>query len=118
MVMDATGDRAVIEITPTAVTVRRALETEPLVSTNHQRGIDCDSMGRCWRYDQLHKSGEEEFGRIDLKQLEEMLAQVSPGKETLQSMVFEPSNRVIYLSTGAGAATGTFYRLDLKPYLK
>jgi isopenicillin-N N-acyltransferase-like protein len=118
MVMDATGDRAVVEITPQAVTVRRSLSTEPLVSTNHQRGVDCDTSGRCWRYDQLHNSGEEKFGKIDLKQLEAMLAQVSPGKETLQSMVFEPSNRVIYLSTGAGAATRTFYQLDLKSYFK
>ena len=118
MVMDASGDRAVIEITPLAVTVRRALPTEPLISTNHQRGTDCDTMGRCWRYDRLHKSGEADFGKIDLKTVESLMAAVSPGDETLQSMVFEPSNRVIYLSTGANAANKTFYRLDLNPYFK
>jgi hypothetical protein len=31
-------------------------------------------------------------------------------------MVFEPANSVLYLSTGTRAASGTFYRLDLKPY--
>jgi hypothetical protein len=118
MVMDAAGDRAVLEITPQGVTVRRALASEPLVSTNHQRGTDCDSAGRCWRYDKLHDSGEAEFGKVDLKALESLLAKVSPGRETLQSMVFEPTNRVIYLSTGAGASTGTFYRLDLNSYFE
>ena len=40
MLMDATGDRAVIEITPDAVAVRRTQPTEALISTNHQRGAD------------------------------------------------------------------------------
>ena len=118
MLMDATGDRAVLEITPASVTVRRTKATEPLISTNHQRGTDCDSMGRCWRYDELHKIGEGEFGKVDLKELEGMLAKVSPGDETLQSMVFEPTNRVIYLSAGADAAHHTFYKVDLNSYFK
>ena len=118
MLMDASGDRAVLEITPDSVTVRRAADTQPLISTNHQRGTDCDTAGRCWRYDRLHEEGQTDFGRIDVKALEAMLAHVSPGRPTLQSMIFEPSNRVIYLSTGANAAHGTFARLDLKPYLR
>lgn len=116
MLMDATGDRAVAEITPQSVTVRRAPDTEPLISTNHQRGTDCDTTGRCRRYDYLHAEGERAFGSIDLEKLHSMLAHVAQGKETLQSMVFEPSNRVIYLATGANAASGTFYRIDLKPH--
>jgi hypothetical protein len=44
-----------------------------------------------------------------------MLADASQGKMTLQSMVFEPSNRVIYLSAGKNAARQRFYKLDLKP---
>jgi len=118
MLMDAAGDRAVVEITPESVAVRRAPDTEPLISTNHQRGTDCDTMGRCRRYDYLHTAGQREFGRIDLKSLESMLAHVAQGKETLQSMVFEPANRVIYLSTGARAASGTFYRIELKSYFR
>jgi hypothetical protein len=112
MLMDAAGDRAVAEITPEAVTVRRTGAGAPLISTNHQRGTDCDTAGRCWRFDYLHKHGSEEFGQISLAQLEDMLGHVSPGKATLQSMVFEPVNRVIYLSTGANAAHGMFYRFD------
>jgi hypothetical protein len=53
-----------------------------------------------------------------VKTLESMLADASQRKMTLQSMVFEPSNRVIYLSTGKDAARKTFYRLDLKPYFE
>ena len=118
MVMDATGDRAVLEIKPDGVIVRRAPQTEPLISTNHQRGTDCDTMGRCWRYDSLHEMGHDEFGKIDLKDLEGMLADVSPGNPTLQSMVFEPANRVIYLSTGADATSKPYYRVDLNQYFR
>jgi hypothetical protein len=114
MLMDATGDRAVVEITPDAVAVRRTADDQPLISTNHQRGTDCDTPGRCWRYDRLHEEGGAEFGHIGVPQLETLLARVSPGKPTLQSMIFEPATRVIYLSTGANAAHGTFSRLDLK----
>jgi hypothetical protein len=116
MVMDAAGDRAVLEIKPKGVTVRRAPVTSALISTNHQRGTDCDTMGRCWRYDSLHDMGREDFGKIDLKGLEGMLADVSPGKPTLQSMVFEPGNRVIYLSTGADATSKPYYRVELNKY--
>ena len=116
MLMDSAGDRAVIEIQPDSISVRRAADDRPLISTNHQRGADCDTAGRCWRYDALHWIGNSEFGRIDLKEVESMLARVSPGANTLQSMVFEPASRTIYLSTGQAAASGTFYRLDLKRY--
>lgn len=116
MVMDAAGDRAVLEITPDAVTVRRAPAAEPLISTNHQRGTDRDTMGRCWRYDRLHKLGEKEFGKIGLSDLEHLLAKVSPGKETLQSMVFEPTSRVIYLAVGANATAKPYAQVDLSKY--
>lgn len=118
MLMDAAGDRAVVEITPDGIAVRRAPATDPLISTNHQRGADCDTPGRCWRYDDLHEEGKAEFGTFDLPKLEHLLAQVSPGDETLQSMVFEPTNRVIYLSTGANASSKPFYRFDLKSYFR
>ena len=44
-----------------------------------------------------------------------MLDAVSQKRLTLQSMVFEPANCVLYLSTGVNASKGTFYRLDCKP---
>ena len=117
MVMDAAGDRAVIEITPESVHVRRAGDGAALISTNHQRGDDCETTGRCERFDRLLKESANRRGKVDAKALESMLADASQGKMTLQSMVFEPSNQVIYLSTGKDAARRRFYRLDLKPLL-
>ena len=43
-----------------------------------------------------------------------MLAGAAQGKLTMQSMVFEPANRVVYLSTVKNAAAGEFHRLDLR----
>ena len=45
-----------------------------------------------------------------------MLAGAAQGKWSLQSMVFEPSNRVMYLATGSIAPTKKFYRIDLKQH--
>ncbi|HLL88530.1 MAG TPA: C45 family peptidase, partial [Tepidisphaeraceae bacterium] len=115
MLMDAAGDRAVVELTPHSVTVRRAGESQPLVSTNHQRGSkDLDSPGRCSRFDYMRDTGTRQFGTIDERAVEGMLAKVGV-RMTLQSMVFEPSARVMHLSTGTSAAKGTFTRVDLKP---
>jgi predicted choloylglycine hydrolase len=114
MVMDAAGNRAVIEITPEAVHVRRAPANRALISTNHQRGDDCDTTGRCDRFDCLLGECAQRAGRLDVTAIESMLADASQGKMTLQSMIFEPANRVVYLSAGKDAARKRFYRLDLR----
>lgn len=116
MLMDAGGDRAVVEITPKAIHVRRAPAAQPLVSTNHQRGDDLDTPGSCRRFDCILKESARQSGKIDAKAIQSILAEASQGKKTLQSMVFEPSTRILYLSTGENAARKPFYRLDLKPY--
>ena len=116
MLMDAAGNRAVVEITPEKVYVRRADPRQALISTNHQRaGESWDTPGYCRRYDSLMRASKKNHGEIDVKSLEAMLVDASQGKMTLQSMVFEPSTRVLYLSAGTDAARGTFHRLDLKP---
>lgn len=117
MLMDASGDRAVAEITPEGVTVRRASGSQALISTNHQRGAsNADSPGRCTRYDRLHDAARDTFGLIDCNAVEQMLANVAQGNKTLQSMVFEPSTRVIYLATGKNAPTNGYASLDLNKY--
>ena len=65
-----------------------------------------------WRRD-----NKEECARIDekLKEIQAMLAHTG-SKITLQSMVFEPANRVIYLAAGADAAHKESSRLDLRLY--
>lgn len=118
MLMDAAGNRAVVEITPAAIAVRRASDATALISTNHQRGEDGDAPGRCPRYDELHRSASTDFGRVDVAKLEGMLGRVAQGDMTLQSMVFEPSTQVMYLATGKNAPKTMFYRLDLKKFFK
>lgn len=118
MVMDAAGDRAVVEIYPERVQVRRAPADQALISTNHRRGADCDSTGRCNRFDSLLNQAAQRRGTIDVKAIEAMLADASQGRMTLQSMVFEPANRVIYLSVGKDAARKRFYRLELLPHFR
>lgn len=114
MVMDADGARAVLEISPDRVTVRHGDEGRALISTNHRRGQDDDAPGRCNRYDALHGAADERFGQIDTGALQRMLATASQGNSTLQSMAFEPSERVLRLSAGKDAARGAFQRIDLR----
>ena len=117
MLMDAVGDRAVVEMTPEKITIRRALSDSALISTNHQRGEDADKPGLCTRYDYLHDTSREQFGKIDLPELQTMLRHVEQHDMTLQSMIFEPANRVIYLSTGMNAADGEMRKIDLTALL-
>jgi hypothetical protein len=116
MLMDAAGQRAVVEITPEEVTVRRAPEDQPLISTNHHRGTDLDKKGRCRRYDYLRTQSLKDFGKIDPSSIETMLAKVAQGDMTLQSMVFEPSTQVMYLAVGANASKNPYHKIDLKAY--
>jgi len=116
MLMDAAGDRAVVEITPEKITVRRAPEDRPLISTNHHRGADLDKHGLCNRFDYLHDEGLKEFGKIEPTNIEAMLAKVAQGDDTLQSMVFEPSNRVLYLATGPQATKNPYQKIELRKY--
>lgn len=118
MIMDAAGNRAIAEITPREVVVRRGLAKAALIGTNHQRGQDQDRPGLCSRYDLLHEAARKDFGRIDTAVLERMLDKVAQGKMTMQSMVFEPAGRVIYLATGAEATRRPYQRIDLVPYFK
>jgi len=118
MLMDAAGDRAVAEITPAGVAVRRAPGNAALISTNHQRQNDLDSPGRCGRYDFLHDASRRQFGRISESTIEAMLAGAAQGDATYQSMIFDPANRVLTLAAGAGAPNHSFTRIDLKPYFQ
>jgi isopenicillin-N N-acyltransferase-like protein len=115
MLMDADGDRAVCEITPQKVVVRRAAENAALISTNHHRGTDLDCAGRCSRFDSLHDAAQKNFGNIGVQEMRKMLASVSQGEMSLQSMIFEPANRVMYLAAGPNAPTRPLVQLDLKP---
>jgi predicted choloylglycine hydrolase len=114
ILMDAAGNRAVVEITQEKIVVRKGADGAALISTNHQRGGDQDSPGQCDRYDRLHDTSASEFGKIDVDEIRAMLKSVQQGNSTMQSMIFEPANRIIYLSTGKRAAEGEFVKIDLK----
>ena len=96
--------------------MRRAPEDRALISTNHHRGQDLDKHGLCNRYDYLHDAAIKEFGKIEPANIEAMLGKVAQGDDTLQSMVFEPSNRVIYLATGTEATKNPYQKIELKKY--
>ncbi len=117
MLMDAAGRRAVAEITPEKVTVRWGADGTALLSTNHQRGQDQDAPGLCPRYDSLHAAAAKQWGAIGLVSLESMLADVRQPGLTMQSMVFEPANRVIYLAAGpVDEGRSPYTRIDLRSY--
>lgn len=118
MLMDAAGDRAVVEITREKITVRRAGAKEALISTNHHRGTDADKAGLCSRYDYLHDQSRRDFGQIGVDSIEQMLGHVAQGNMTAQSMVFEPSTRVIYLAVGAEATKRDYQKIDLRKLLQ
>ena len=115
MMQDATGARAVAELTPAGVTIRRGLPGEALLSTNHIRGQDQDTPGACWRYDKLHAESKADFGKLDESAVAKMLAGVG-SVHTLQAMIFEPTTRTLWLSAGTGAAERPMTRLELAPF--
>ncbi len=116
MLMDAAGSRAVVEITPERVVVRPGRPGEALVSTNHQRGLDARKPGLCDRYDRLRGKAARQFGRIDVAAAERMLAGVAV-QDTLQSMVFEPASRTIWLALGSRAPRHGYRKVELGGYL-
>ena len=106
-----------VELTPDKVHVRRTESAaDPLISTNHHRGDDSRHLRPLPPLRLLVRATREQPGRIDVAALQSMLADASQDDMTLQSMVFEPSTRVIHLSAGKDAARRKFHRLDLKPY--
>ncbi|MGA2500096.1 MAG: C45 family peptidase [Tepidisphaeraceae bacterium] len=115
--IDAKGGRAVAEIRPEDVTVRRAPADKPLVATNHHRGTDLATPGRCRRYDTLTRLAGANWGKIDVAGIERMLNAASAAL-TIQSMVFEPTTLTVYLSAGKKAAAGPFYEINLGKELK
>ncbi len=118
MLMDAAGSRAVVEITPEKITVRAGQDKTALISTNHQRGLDTDTAGKCDRYDYLNATAHQTYGAIGRLQLISMLSRVQQTGLTMQSMIFEPANRVVYLAAGSNSADRKFTRLDLAKYFK
>ena len=116
MLVDAAGNRAVVEIRPQGIAVRRGAADAPLVATNHHRH-DRDEPGRCRRYDCIVAAADRDWGRIDRDALWRMLDGVGQGDLTLQAMIFEPGDRVLHLATGRRATRLAPTRIALRELL-
>ena len=103
---------AVFEITPKSLEVREA-DNGVCCCTNHFRTDKLMVDNKCWRFDRLaplSKAGD----KLGVKEVFGKLDDVHQGKATLQSMVFEPKERVLHFAYGEGPATRKDpHRLDL-----
>src|SRR5262245_23933635 len=100
---DKTGG-AVFEITPTNLEVRCA-ENGVCCCTNHFRSEKLCVDDKCWRYTKLAPLLAKDAGKLAVKDIFAKLDEVTQGRSTLQSMVFEPAERVLHLAYGEGNAT-------------
>lgn len=106
-VCDKSGG-AVFELTPKGVEVRAAVNGV-CCCTNHFRTDALCVSAKCARYDKLAPLQAKGGAKLDVPGVFGELKKVQQGKSTLQSMVFEPAERVLHLAYGPGPAT------DLKP---
>ena len=106
----------ILEITPKTV-VGRAMEKGVCCCTNHFREAGLTRTKECERYSTLVKN----FARDEKFSVAEMARQmdlVSQGDATVQTMVFEPATRTIYLAAGKDAAKRKLVKLELAEALR
>jgi isopenicillin-N N-acyltransferase-like protein len=102
-ICDKTGGR-VFEITPSNLEVRAA-DNGVCCCTNHFRTEKLCVEDRCWRYEKLSPLQAKDGAKLGVKDVFAKLDEVNLGKNTLQSMVFEPAERTLNLAYGDGPAT-------------
>lgn len=104
---------AVFEVTPDNLEVRTH-ENGVCCCTNHFRTDKLSVTTKCARYEKLAPLQKADAPKLGVGQAFEELQKVDQGKATLQSMVFEPSKRVLHLAYGPGSASKlTPTKLDL-----
>lgn len=109
---DKTGG-AVFEITPTHLEVRHH-ENGVCCCTNHFRTETLCVDDKCWRYGKLVPLQAKDGPALGVNDLFKKLDEVQQGRSTLQSMVFEPTDRVLHLAYGEGNAPKLKpHRIDL-----
>jgi predicted choloylglycine hydrolase len=103
----------VFEITPKHLVARPA-DNGVCCCTNHFRTQELTVTNKCWRFDKLKHLCADPQGKLGVKDIFMHLDEVHQGKATLQSMVFEPRERVLHLAYGEGPATRRdVHRIDL-----
>jgi hypothetical protein len=95
---------AIFEITPTNLEVRTH-ENGVCCCTNHFRTEKLCLDEKCWRYAKLAPLLTKDAPKLGVKDVFAELDKVHQGKNTIQSMVFEPGDRVLHLAFGNGPAT-------------
>lgn len=111
------NDGVVFEMTPDNLEVRPAVNGVAC-ATNHFRTDKLCTSKKCWRYDKLSPL-EKDAGKLGVEDVFSHLDEVNQGTKTLQSMVFEPADRVLHFAYGEGPATKRkATRLDLGQLLE
>ena len=111
MVLDSQGAAALLEITAKQIAVRKPAGGK-LFATNHHRSSALAQKTSCWRYPLIEKRLRGNDVALTPVQLTELLAQVSMGKQHLQSMVFFPKSRKLHLAVGQlPASQGPFIEI-------
>jgi hypothetical protein len=109
---------AVFEITPKNIEVRTH-ENGVCCCTNHFRTAKLCVEDNCWRYAKLSPLQAKDGLKLGVADIFKKLDEVSQGRSTLQSMVFEPADRVLHLAYGEGNATSLKpHRIDLGKLFK
>ncbi len=105
----------VVEFTPTNLAVREP-EDGILACTNHFRMPELRSLTWCSRYPRLRAAAK--LPSVSRSDVIRKLDEVNMRFLTVQSMVFEPENRQLYLALGSPpVTTGPYRPIDLRPWL-
>jgi predicted choloylglycine hydrolase len=103
---------AVLEITPRHV-VRRGAVDNVCSCTNHFRSAELGMSKFCWRYDRLDQ-GIRAKSKLGLADMTKQMDAVNQGHLTIQTMIFAPEEKGLYLSFGpAPSSAQRLKRLDL-----
>lgn len=103
-ICDANGG-AVFEITPKSLEVRAA-NNGVTCCTNHFCTDKLATPDKCWRLPKL-LALQQQRDALGVDDVFAKLGEVHQTKHTLQSMVFEPSAKVLHLKLGDGKTTAT-----------
>lgn len=95
---------SIFEITPNNLEVRGP-DHGVVCCTNHFRSDKLCVGNQCWRYDRLAPLLEKNGGKLGVADVFAKLDEVNQGKNTIQSMVFEPAARIVHLAYGDGPST-------------
>jgi predicted choloylglycine hydrolase len=112
MVVDAEGKCGVFELDHKQCVLREPKEGA-VIATNHWRLGPVNASQTCPRWYRLTQLEKTWHGKIGMDEAKKMLQAVPQGDLTLQSMIFRPDRKELYLACGELPATkGRFRRVE------